>query len=542
MNSQSNQVLEKMQEFGPAQTPLKVLITTSGVGSRLGEFTTYTNKSLVKVGDKLAISHIVECYPVETNFVVTLGHHGEQVRDFLQLSYPERDFTFVNVPKYEGIGSSLGLSLLSASHLLQEPFIFHASDTLINPEETILEVYEDWVGGFKGQSASQYSSFDASFGHVMKFHSKGSMKFDYIHIGLVGIFSYKEFWASIEHEYKFNPNDQSLNDLSALNSMMVNGAKIKIREIQTWFDIGNTESLVIARKIFGQTHEVLEKADESISFVGHSVVKFFADEQIAINRVKRAESLGDIVPKILANIGKFYKYEFVEGRPISEMVAPPLTSLLSWSELNLWKKNSGLRADEFRALCLDFYKTKTLRRVTTFLEKSKFNESNSTINGLSIPSIFELMNMIDFDDLSDGVQSQIHGDFILDNILQTQDGFKLIDWRQDFAGNLKSGDVYYDLAKLNHSLTISHEMVNLNHYKIKISEENVECEIYRRNELVHCGYILDSYITKSGYDLKKVRLLSAIIWLNMSPLHHHPFDLFLFNFGKLNLWRALEHG
>jgi NDP-sugar pyrophosphorylase family protein len=124
MNPQPKKVPTRGKRSKPAETPLKVLITTSGVGSRLGEFTTYTNKSLVKVGDKLALSHIVDCYPVETKFVITLGHHAEQVHDFLQLSYPEREFIFVTVPKYEGLGSSLGLSLLSASHLLQEPFIF----------------------------------------------------------------------------------------------------------------------------------------------------------------------------------------------------------------------------------------------------------------------------------------------------------------------------------------------------------------------------------------------------------------------------------
>ena len=212
--------------------PLKVLITTSGVGSRLGEFTTYTNKSLVKVGDKLALSRIVDCYPASTQFVITLGHHADKVKDFLRLSYPERNFSFVNVPKFEGPGSSLGLSLLTAAHLVQEPFIFHASDTLVNPHEIFLDVSEDWVAGFKGDLASQYSSFDASFGRVMKFHAKGSMKFDFIHIGLVGIFSYKQFWESLESEYKIDPENQSLNDLSALNSMMDKGTKIKMREIK----------------------------------------------------------------------------------------------------------------------------------------------------------------------------------------------------------------------------------------------------------------------------------------------------------------------
>ncbi len=39
---------------------LTVLITTSGTGSRLGDLTNYTNKSLVPVGDKYCISQLIE--------------------------------------------------------------------------------------------------------------------------------------------------------------------------------------------------------------------------------------------------------------------------------------------------------------------------------------------------------------------------------------------------------------------------------------------------------------------------------------------------
>ena len=66
----------------------KVLVTTSGTGSRLGEITQYTNKSLVKIGKKPAISYIIEAYPKKTEFVITLGYFGDQVRDFLELVYP----------------------------------------------------------------------------------------------------------------------------------------------------------------------------------------------------------------------------------------------------------------------------------------------------------------------------------------------------------------------------------------------------------------------------------------------------------------------
>ena len=62
-----------------------VCVTTSGTGSRLFEYTKYTNKSLVKVGDKYVINYIIDSYPNDTIFVVTLGYYGNLVKDFLEL-------------------------------------------------------------------------------------------------------------------------------------------------------------------------------------------------------------------------------------------------------------------------------------------------------------------------------------------------------------------------------------------------------------------------------------------------------------------------
>ena len=57
----------------------KVLITTSGIGSRLGDLTKFTNKSLVRVGKKPAISYIVESYPKEIEMVITVGYFANQI-------------------------------------------------------------------------------------------------------------------------------------------------------------------------------------------------------------------------------------------------------------------------------------------------------------------------------------------------------------------------------------------------------------------------------------------------------------------------------
>jgi hypothetical protein len=481
-------------------------------------------------------------YPLDTRFVVTLGHFGYQVRDFIKVTYPERNFEFAEVPSFEGPGTSLGLSMLFAEKYLQEPFIFHASDTLILGEDKIPGPNSNWVAGSKANSSSQYASFDVASDLIMNFHPKGMMDFDFLHIGLVGIYEFRLFWSSLKHAYESNPEDNSLNDLVALSKMKQNGSIFEFREIKSWFDMGNTESLLLARKHVGEKHEVLEKTDESISFTNNSVIKFFANETVARNRVTRAKSLGELVPQIIRSEGNFYKYGFIDGTLASNKTTPErIKSLLDWSELNLWKPKSDFSLEDFRQICLDFYQKKTIQRVNTFLEKSRFQEDRYQINGLKIPSVIDLLESLDFNWIADGIQTQFHGDFILDNIIQTSSGFQLIDWRQDFGGQILSGDKYYDLAKLQHSLIVNHEIINQNHFVISTVGSDIYCDIYRKSELVESSRVLSDFLKAQNLDRKKVEVLTALIWLNMSPLHHHPFDLFLFNFGKLNLWRALAN-
>src|SRR5574342_931429 len=100
----------------------RVYIPTAGKGTRLGDKTKYLNKSLLKVGNKAVISHIVDQFPIETEFVISLGHKGDLVKQYLQLSYPDRKFIFVSVDKFEGPGSGPGYSLLQCKKYLQLPF------------------------------------------------------------------------------------------------------------------------------------------------------------------------------------------------------------------------------------------------------------------------------------------------------------------------------------------------------------------------------------------------------------------------------------
>lgn len=519
---------------------MKVLIPTSGIGSRLGELTKYTNKALVRIGKKPALSHIIESYPENTDFVIMIGHYGQHIRDFISLAYPKLNVEYVVNEHTHGLGASLGRSMLEARDILGCPFIFHACDTLVNGP--IPKPDNNWIGVYGGSDTTHYASWKVCDGKLC-FSEKGATQADFLHIGLVGINDYKLFWDMLEGLYRSNPDNTTLNDCQTIEKMIEKGSEMELVEFKTWYDVGNAEALRRARQEFGSSLDDLDKVEESLFIFDKFVIKFFADGEIVKNRAKRGKILEGFVPKMEGVVGNFYRYEFVPGDLYSHTVQPnalDFKQFLEWVENSFWREEKEVDDAEFKKVCRSFYFNKTQKRIDQFLKSNNLVDSEHIINGERVPTVKELLDRVDFDRLSDGLQSRFHGDFILDNILKTKDGFSLIDWRQDFGGLLRGGDRYYDLAKMNHNLTVNHSVINRNLFTIESNGNNVRVEIMRPSNLVECQNIFFEFFRKYKYDIRKVRFLTAIIWLNMSPLHHYPFNHFLYYFGKLNLWRALK--
>lgn len=519
---------------------IKVLIPTSGLGQRLGDITKYTNKALVRVGKKPAISYIVEAYPKNTNYVVTLGYYGNQVKDFLELTYPERKFTFVTVDKYEGEGSSIGYSILQAKPFIQCPFIYHACDTIV--EGPIPAPQYNWNGGYKGMNASFYGSFKViSDSNIQPINDRGALDFDYLHIGILGVKDFKQFWKTLEQLYKKDPENSALNDCQIINEMLKLNKVFKVHEFKSWFDVGSVEGLNHARKEITDKLVNMDKIDQAVYIFDKFVIKFFFDESLVQEKVKRAVILAPLVPEIEGVKNNFYRYKYVKGDLYSRAVTPlDFEKFLDWCKGHLWIALKEVSREKFKMVCQDFYFNKTVQRIQKLMDTYSLKDKADVINEETIPPLMSLINKIDFEWLTKSKQNKIHGDLILENIIRTPDGHKLLDWRQNFGGLLKAGDLYYDLAKLNHNLTVNHDIIDQNLFVIEDKGSHIICDIFRKENLVECQKVLFNFISKEKLDPEKVRVLTALVWLNMSPLHHHPFNLFLYYFGKLNLWRALN--
>lgn len=517
----------------------KVLIPTGWKWVDLWDITKYLNKALIKVWKKPAISYIIEAYPKDTEFVITTGYFWNQIKDFLKITYPEKDMHVVEVTPFEWEWSSLLHSLLQAKDLLQTPFIYQACDTIVLDKIDISDSNRLWW--YKGASSNNYAGFNVIGNVVEKIQEKWVINPDYIHIWLGYIHDYTTFWAIAQKLYDKNPNDWSLWDINVINKMIEWGSSFTVNQYKQRFDTGNVDGLNKARKEIPDSFHILNKLEESIYMYDDFVVKFFYDQKLSDKRVKRAKILKWLVPDIQGHENNFFRYKYAQGKLYSRVAnTHNFKDFLERSTKNLWTPTHEVDDQKFKEVCYDFYYTKSMQRIEKLMQNHNLKDEKNIINDLEVPTIAELFSMIDWDRLCSSKQTNFHGDFILDNIIQTKDWFCLLDRRQEFGWLLQSWDMYYDLAKLNHNLTINHDIVNADKFTIEKDNTGVHVDIHRRENLVECQNVLHSFIVQKWFDLKKVKILSAIIWLNMSPLHHHPFDKFLFYFGKYKLWQAIK--
>jgi len=516
---------------------LNVLITTSGIGSRLGDFTKYSNKCLVRVGDVPIITRIINSYENDACFYITLGHNGDLVKQYLTIAHPSNTFVFIEVDKYEGRGSSLAYSMLKAEPYLQKPFIYHACDTLT--EKYLPSLDYNWCGGYQKTNSSHYTTLNVEGSNVKKINPKGEINYDFEYIGLCGIKDYELFWTTLRSFYKNSPNDSTLNDSIAINSIL-SSVEFKLKHFNVWCDIGNIDSLNQTRARFPATHTVLDKDREAIYFLEDRVVKFFKDTGINKKRVERINHLNGLVPDIIDYSSNFYSYEYEEGDLAADVIDEgKIVNLLNWANNNLWsnRKNLGSQAKDS---CYNFYYNKTAKRVEMLLSQINKKDDPNVINGISTPSVKDLMSSINESLLLNEWLGHFHGDFILDNILVTSSGFKLIDWRQDFDGSIEYGDIYYDLAKLNHNLFFNHHNIQSGLYDIIESDGKIRVDLKTNYRLFLAKQKFDSWCLENGFDVKKINILTSIIWINMAPLHEYPLNKFLFYFGKFNLFRGIN--
>lgn len=518
----------------------RVCIPTAGTGSRLGGLTAFVNKSLVSIANRPTLSHLIEQFPDDTEFVIALGHKGHLVREFVELAYPERTFFFAEVSPFEGPGSGLGLSLLACAPYLQTPFIFLSCDTLVR--ETIPPPDANWMAYADLDSLASYRTLAVEQGRVTAVCEKGEGQpgSHVPYIGLAGIRDFEVFWARMRAGGNAAIMEGEAHGLRGLLDRNITARRF------TWFDTGNPEALSRARDAYRQPGEpnILEKANEAIWFVDGNAIKFSDDARFIANRVNRVAELKGFVPEVTGATGHMYRYPMAQGQVLSDVVTVPLFDRLLEHSKGFWNRKAlqGEQASGFRDTCRKFYRDKTFERVELFYKNFSRVDGTEMINGVPMPKLATLLDSVDWDKLADGLPGRFHGDFHFENILwdAVSEKFVFLDWRQDFGGDLSTGDIYYDLAKLLHGLIVCHELIAGNFFSVDWRDGAIDFDFHRKQVLVYCERRFGVWLDEQGYDARKVSILTALIYLNIAALHHHPYSLMLFALGKSMLKTELD--
>ncbi len=506
-----------------------VFIPTAGLGERLKDKTKYLNKSLLDLNNKPIISHIIEKFPLNTKFVIALGYKGNIVKEYMNIAHKNRNIKFVNVRPFEGKKSGLGLTLLKSSKFLQNPFLFISCDALIK-KFNISQNY-NWVGYSNKSAGTNYRSLDIKKKKLLKINEKSKkFKNKKTYIGVAFIKDYKFFWK--ETKKNFN-NSINQGEVLAINKL-IKSKSVFCKKLM-WDDTGSTDNYEKIKKKYSKKndHNILNKSNETIWFINNLVIKFSSDKNFIKKRAKRSLLLKNFVPK-LVNIEKnMYAYKYIKGNVFSKNLSLKKFKILLSFLKKFWKINKPRNNIKFRSDCIKFYKDKTRLRIKMLHKRYKLNDTINTINNKKIPSISTLFKKTDWQKLSNGISSRFHGDLHFENIIMNNDKkITLLDWRQEFEKNLDKGDLYYDLGKLMHGLIVDHNQINANNFQIKINKNNVFLKIRRKKSHKICLKYFEKWLIENNFDLIKVRIITALIFLNIAPLHHHPYSLFLYFLGK----------
>lgn len=514
-----------------------VAILAAGKGTRMGAVSAKINKALLPYQGQALISHIMARFPPETEFVIALGYQAQQVRDYLRLAHPGLCVRFVDVPNFDGAGSGPGCSLLYCRPWLQRPFYFVPCDTLFadGPEAP---PHGNWVGvgRVSPEESRAYCNFLVKDGRVTAIRDKQTVTEPTARAfsGLLYVHDHDIFWAGLADTTLCQGEHQVSNGLQRL----LDGPGLASREV-AWQDLGDEARYRAALE--QTTRYDFSKTDECLYFVDGRAIKFFADPAVVAGRVVKAALKPDIFPAIEGAGDQFYSYRLLPGRTLYEYNHRPLFQrLLQWLDQNVWT-SVPVPAPRVRSLCLSFYKDKTLKRVADFHKKYPSYQPPTWFNGQPLASVNSLLARLDWEQLADGVPAFIHGDLQFDNILydETRNRYFLLDWRQDFAGEVSFGDLYYDLAKLLGGTFLNYDLIKAGYLRVERQQDHLLVDFPRRFVCAAYEKDLGDYVRGRGLSMDRVRTLTALIFLNMAPLHHPPFDQMLYALSAHLLEREL---
>ena len=229
---------------------MKVIIPLAGKGTRLRPHTHVTPKPMLKVAGRPVMSYVMDDVAklgdVEQVVYIT-GHLKEKVEVFAKGSY-QFPSVFVEQLVQDGTAGAVNL----ARPWVDQPVLIIFVDTIFDADLSIVHD-TDADGIIWTMEVEDYQRFgvvvtDAD-GFMTKIVEKPKTPISKrANIGLYYIRNWKLLFEGIDHVLTTPPNKGEWYLTDAFQYMIDKGAKIKVVDVQGWYDAGQLETLLATNR------------------------------------------------------------------------------------------------------------------------------------------------------------------------------------------------------------------------------------------------------------------------------------------------------
>jgi uncharacterized protein YktA (UPF0223 family) len=211
--------------------------------------------------------------------------------------------------------------------------------------------------------------------------------------------------------------------------------------------------------------------------------------------------------------------------------------------ISLFLKNCKKHTSQFvnsKQDCFDMYITKTEREQDNLIKNFKFfeeieNYDELEVNGQKLKpfrKIWPTIRSVIEEKYLDSKFSLIHGDLCFSNILCGKNEIsgdyilKFIDPRGTFGSSKFVGDVYYDLAKISHSIYGRYEYIINDRFHIETDKNKIKFNhnIGIADGMYWLNKIFTEYVEKEGFDSTKIKIIEGTIFIGMCARHYDSLD------------------
>jgi hypothetical protein len=130
------------------------------------------------------------------------------------------------------------------------------------------------------------------------------------------------------------------------------------------------------------------------------------------------------------------------------------------------------------------------------------------------------------------VPSGFHGDLHEGNVIAGRDGYRLIDWRDDFGGLTDRGDRLYDLAKLLHTLELPESVMSAGTFSTAEARDGLVVSHPDTEQRRRARGAFWRWCAAHGVDGHALGVIDAIIFVNMAPLYEPALGDHLYLLGR----------